>query len=414
MNWLKRHSRLYVTGGLLVAIAGSLSTIQGIWGLISNEPLIPFIIKNIPSETTFDKNLILTIAGFVLLVLGILFTIFVFKINSSKAQIEIDDAQTNISKEDNLTEILINMHKRMIYLTQKQFDNRITKKQLDDSAPLILDKLELVRLDKYKDFKVKVGKRLRRVIPKSPKKRKGVFWNFKVISKADEIKRELIDSKKWQVDDMVKVGNCLDDLGMGIGNVRNNDTEWQNMLDKVQVYMKDNKLNQLIYTHISCSYAICTAMLEQVYSKKTCRKDYEKIAHSVLVDSGLTPERIALELNNIIIEINNRLQEIDLMEKGNKFVNMENIKVNVNAKDTDKATGMNIDNVPTKLSGVEIDVNADNVKEATGLKVTSENTRFALSSKVIICSCGYVIRSVTTCGYEPVLICPRCGSEHKE
>lgn len=88
-------------------------------------------------------------------------------------------------------------------------------------------------------------------------------------------------------------------------------------------------------------------------------------------------------------------------------------KVKLDAKNTDKATGIEITS-PTELSNVGVDVTAENVKEATGLKVTATNTEFALSSKMIMCSCGNVFGSVTTHGHKPTVKCPKCGKEYTD
>jgi len=92
---------------------------------------------------------------------------------------------------------------------------------------------------------------------------------------------------------------------------------------------------------------------------------------------------------------------------------IKDTKVKLQAEGVEKATGMEINNVQADLSNVQVDVTAKNVKDAKGLSVTAHNTEFALSSRVIMCSCGNIIRSVTTCGYEPVITCPKCGKEHK-
>ena len=92
---------------------------------------------------------------------------------------------------------------------------------------------------------------------------------------------------------------------------------------------------------------------------------------------------------------------------------IKDTKVKLNAKDTEKAIGMEITK-PTELSNVKVDVTVQNVKEATGLKVTATNTEFAVSNRLIICSCGNRIAVVTTHGYKPTVKCPKCGKEYKD
>ena len=92
---------------------------------------------------------------------------------------------------------------------------------------------------------------------------------------------------------------------------------------------------------------------------------------------------------------------------------IKDTKIKLDAEKTSKAVGMNVDNVPSELSDVQINVKAKDVKEATGLNISAQDAKFALSAKIIFCSCGYVIRNVTTCGYEPIIKCPQCGKEYK-
>lgn len=99
-------------------------------------------------------------------------------------------------------------------------------------------------------------------------------------------------------------------------------------------------------------------------------------------------------------------------EKGQEPNIIKDTRIRIDAEKASKAIGMNINNVQSELSDVEINVKAKDVEEVKGLNITAENSRFALKAKTIICSCGYVIRSVTTCGYEPITKCPKCGKEY--
>lgn len=92
---------------------------------------------------------------------------------------------------------------------------------------------------------------------------------------------------------------------------------------------------------------------------------------------------------------------------------VKDTQVKLDAKDTEKATGMEI-TTPTELDNVRVDVTAENVKDVTGLKVTAMNKEFALRVKTIVCSCGAVLRSATTHGYKPTIICHKCGKEYKD
>lgn len=91
---------------------------------------------------------------------------------------------------------------------------------------------------------------------------------------------------------------------------------------------------------------------------------------------------------------------------------IKDTKVKLDADKVDKATGMEINNVPTELSNVQIDVEAKDVKEATGMKVISHNAP-ALYAHTVLCSCGKPF-SYTSAAYEPSEItCPHCGKVYK-
>jgi hypothetical protein len=92
---------------------------------------------------------------------------------------------------------------------------------------------------------------------------------------------------------------------------------------------------------------------------------------------------------------------------------VQNTQVTLNAKDTEKAVGIDT-STPTKLDNVKVYVATENVQNATGLKVTAIDKGFALRSKTIVCSCGKVIHSTTTHGYNPIITCPKCGKEYKD
>jgi len=99
-------------------------------------------------------------------------------------------------------------------------------------------------------------------------------------------------------------------------------------------------------------------------------------------------------------------------EQGQEPTIIKDTRIRVDAEKASKATGMNIHNVQSELSDVQINVKAKDVEEVKGLNITAEDSRFALKAKTITCSCGYVIRSVSTCGYEPIIKCPKCGKEY--
>ena len=100
-------------------------------------------------------------------------------------------------------------------------------------------------------------------------------------------------------------------------------------------------------------------------------------------------------------------------EEKEKPTVIKDTEVKLDAKDTEKATGVDI-TTPAKLDNVRVDVTAENVKDVTGFNVMAVNKEFALRAITIMCSCGHIIHSSTTHGYKPTIICPKCGMEYKD
>jgi len=101
-----------------------------------------------------------------------------------------------------------------------------------------------------------------------------------------------------------------------------------------------------------------------------------------------------------------------MQEEKEKLTIIKDAKIKLDAKNTDKATGMEV-NTPTELNNIDVDVIAENVKEATGFKSIQTNRPNALFAATVMCSCGKSF-AYTSAGYRPSAIkCPHCGKEHE-
>jgi hypothetical protein len=99
-------------------------------------------------------------------------------------------------------------------------------------------------------------------------------------------------------------------------------------------------------------------------------------------------------------------------EEKEELTIIRNAKVKLDAKDTEKATGMEV-TTPTELNNIRVDVTAENVKEATGFRSIQTNKPNALFTATIMCSCGKPF-TYTSAGYKPPSVtCPHCGREHE-
>jgi hypothetical protein len=414
---LRKLALVWISGGGGVLVSGAYNIINSIY---------PFTNYSFINQEAARIIFWISIGVGSLGIALILFSIIIAIISGYKKKATIEDikhipigkdyikeADEVKDKGDVLVEILTNMHKRMMQLTETQLKHPIKRGQLDDNTPLLLDRLGLVKLDDWIDFRKKIKQRIKRNIPKSAKRREGGLWRYKVIGEAQQIKNELFESRIWQIEDVMKASEWLDDIHLGIGEVRDNDKPWGVLLETLKPYMNaDSILRELIDQHMSLSYAYCSTSLIQNYGRRFPKSDLNEMFCSVLVRSNISPLEIEKVLSEIVEKIDNRMKELETTDRN--VTNIQNTKIKLDVENSDKAMGMEIKNVQTDLSNTQIDVTAKNVKEATGLSVSATNAEFALSSRVIMCSCGNVIRSVTTCGYKPAITCPKCGKEYKD
>ena len=218
--------------------------------------------------------------------------------------------ETEETKSDDLTKILTEMHRRMMHLKTGRLKQQFNQKEFEDATPLLLDKLGLVKLNHWDDFKKKVGKRIKRRIPKSPDKLKKTGWYYKVVGAAREIKRELLDSQKLQIKDAVIVGEHLDSLHIGLGELRDRDEEWKALFERTTPYMTDPILRDLINKHTSVSYASCSVSLLINYYDRLPKDSFSRLLYSGLVDrrSDISPSKIEIALSEILEDMTKRLK----------------------------------------------------------------------------------------------------------
>ena len=247
----------------------------------------------------------------ILIFIGIVLLVRAYRNRNKLTQQKIPDS--DICKSNNLSDTLTAMHEEMMCLLSarlKQRFNSRQKKQFNENMPLLFDKLGLVKLSDWDDFTKKMVNRVKRRIPKSPEKREKTEWRYKVVGKANEIIKDLADSKEWQVEDLVKVSDWLDGLNIGLRELREKDEKWQSLFKKTKPYMTDPILRGLIYKHISCSYGFCSISLSMSYGSRWAKDSFSKLLYSGMVGSAASPETVDVALSEILEEINNRLKEL--------------------------------------------------------------------------------------------------------
>jgi hypothetical protein len=116
------------------------------------------------------------------------------------------------------------------------------------------------------------------------------------------------------------------------------------------------------------------------------------------------------EMTRLRGKIVTRVKELEAMDNESDKTVIKDTKVNLNVKNGDKATGMEV-NKPAKLENIQIDVSSQNVRETIGFK--SEQKNVGMFTMTVLCECGKPF-SYTCVGYKPPSVtCPNCGKDVK-
>ena len=215
------------------------------------------------------------------------------------------------TKQENLIGILTGMHDRMMYLKEKRLKQKIDSKRFKGACPLFFDQLGVVKLGEWDTYERRIAKRIKRHVPKSPKEKAKVIWRYKVVGEAKDIARDLVNSKVWQIDDLVKAGSHLDSIHMGLGELRDKDEQWQSLFKMVRPYTTDSTLRGLVDKYISHSYAFCSSLLVINYGNRLPKHEFGRMLCSALTSSDISPDKIEIALGEILEDITKRLKILD-------------------------------------------------------------------------------------------------------
>lgn len=212
------------------------------------------------------------------------------------------------TKHENPIGVLTAMHDRMMYLKEKRLKQKFDRKRFEEACPLFFDQLGVVKLGEWETYERRIAKRIKRHVPKSPERKARVMWRYKVIGEAKQIVKELVNSKVWQIDDLVKAGGHLDSMDMGLGELRDADEQWQNLFKMVKPYTTDSILGGLVDNYLSHSYAFCSALLVRDYGNRLPKHDFGRMLCSALSSSNISPDKIEIALGEILENITKRLK----------------------------------------------------------------------------------------------------------
>ena len=210
-------------------------------------------------------------------------------------------------RSNHLIDTLKEMHKQMLYLKNTQLSRKqLDMKQVELVTPVLMEKLELVKLGDWDKFKKNIAKQIRRHITERSKKKGD--WYYKVAGVASEIKKDLVSSKNWKMADLDIVGEWLDGQHWGLEELRKDDKRWNKLYESIEPFTRDSKLRELISNHISLSYGSCSTLLIFGYSAKWQNNMFLTLLHATLVGSPISPIKIDLALSEILSDIDRRME----------------------------------------------------------------------------------------------------------
>jgi hypothetical protein len=318
-EWSSRYPRLTAIGGVLVFIATALATIQGIWNLFSNEPLFPYISDNIP---LWPRILLLCIfIGIAIFCVVLIIVVFRYIRKIPKS-----NPQKIIPKSESLTDTLTVMYRRLVELKkEKASHTKIGYKKIENVIPTLANRLGTVESKDWPKFSRDVKRRIIKASPKRPylrRKFRSSDWvkykqevQFAALSVASQIKKVLLGSKEWTLEDAIAASEWLDSYHWGIKEIRDNDPQWKSLFESISHYFKDETLRNLIQKHIDISYVYCNVSLIVYYSETTQKTSFSSMLHETLVGSPISSEKAEVALGEILHDIEIRLGEIESEQK---------------------------------------------------------------------------------------------------
>jgi len=242
----------------------------------------------------------------------IMVSLVIWAIKSTKPLV-VETKTEIIGRSEHPTDTLTKMHQRMIELKKVRLSHNINLKQFESVLPTLMYKLGLIELGKWDDTEKSIRKRIKRAVGKNRKGTRSAY--FKAICEASRIKREWLQSQNWTIQDGLKIGEWLDGYNWGLRELRDNDTQWNELWESIKPYLLDSKLRELIEKHINLSYVYSSTLLVDDYSKKYPRSIRLLMLHETLVGSPINPVKVEFALSEVLAEIKEQMGMLGQGEK---------------------------------------------------------------------------------------------------
>ena len=297
-------------------ILTALLAVQGIWGLVSEEPLLPYILANFPRWA----QITLAITFVAMCVFCAVIVVKVYRQTKTRVK-----PKPEIEKKS-LTDTLTAMHRRLIELQkEKASHTNIGRGQLKKVLPTLADRMGTVKHEDWPKFEREMESRIRQASPPRPYiSFRGRFnfrrwakvkeeWKDQVYRSASSVARkardELLNIKEWTLADGIKVAEWLDGYDWGIKKLRDDDLQWKALYESIDSYLIDDILRGLIKEHIDLSHVYNNITLIIHYSSKFKDDIYSLMLYEALVGSPMSPEQVDMGLNEVLGKIEKRLKE---------------------------------------------------------------------------------------------------------
>jgi hypothetical protein len=315
-EWLKRHRLLSAIGGVVGMIIATLAAVDVIWGLFSDEPLLPYISANAPQWV----RVLLAILFVAICIFCMVIVRKVYRQTKIPPQPEIE--------KKSLTDILTAMHRRLIELQrEKAAHTKVSFEVFKKVLPTLAYRMDKVEQEEWSAFENDIKSKIRQAIPPKPyisirgrfnfKKwaRLNAQWKERVYLRASfiarEAKDELFNAKNWTLADGMKIAEWADGYGWGIKELRDNDPQWKGLYESIDNHLRiDDVLGGLIKDHIDVSHVYNNITLMVHISDKFKDDIYSLILYEALVGGPMSPEQVDMGLNEILGKIEKRLKEM--------------------------------------------------------------------------------------------------------
>jgi hypothetical protein len=232
-----------------------------------------------------------------------------------------------ISKSENLVDILIAMHRRLIELQkEKAAHTKVGLEALKKVLPTLADRIGIVTYEDWPEFECELKSKILQAIP--PKPRMNIIGRFRykrwarlneewkdrvytsTLSVVRKEKDKWLNTTEWTFEDGIKIAKWVDGYDWGIQKLRDNDQQWKPLYESLDTYLRDDVLRNLINEHIDLSHIYNNVCLLMHYSGKFKHDVSSLMLYEGLVGSPISPEEVDRGLSEILRDIEKRLKEI--------------------------------------------------------------------------------------------------------